>query len=164
MNSTSSTSGQKGNVKACACPQSLINDGDTLTPPPDENSGYYLLPYSLLNYAVACKPCNSGLKNDYFPVSGPYATDGEAPREMTVEQPWLLYPIGHLDVDPENVITFEGFLPQTNCDDPLLRLRGLVTIEFFNCARSFPLRSAPAAFSSARTNWPPLRRRGARAA
>ena len=56
---------------------------------------------------------------------------------MTVEQPWLLYPIGHLDVDPENVITFEGFLPQTNCDDPLLRLRGLVTIEFFNCARSF---------------------------
>jgi hypothetical protein len=121
----------KGNVRNWPCPQSLIDDGVTLTSPPDANNGYYLLSYNLLNYAVACKACNSGLKKAYFPIAGAYDTDGDDPREMTAEQPWLLYPIGRLDVDPEDVITFDGFLPQSNAADHLLQLRGLVTIEFF---------------------------------
>ena len=121
----------KGNIKEWPCPQSLIVDGVTLTTPPAAGTGYYLLSYHLLNYAVACKACNSGLKKDYFPVAGPYDPAGDDPRQLTTERPWLLYPIGRLDVDPEDVITFHGFLPQSTSADPVLRLRGLVTITFF---------------------------------
>ena len=70
-----------------------------------------LFPYHLLNYAVACKPCNSGLKKSYFPISDRYDTDGEDPRKMGAEKPWLLYPIGRFDIDPEEVITFHGLWP-----------------------------------------------------
>ena len=122
----------KDSIRNWPCPQSLVDDGVTLTTPPDANNGYYLLSYDLLNYAVACKPCNSGLKKGYFPIGGAYDADGDDPREMTAEQPWLIYPIGRLDVDPEDVITFDGLLPQSRCADHLLQLRGLVTIEFFH--------------------------------
>ena len=101
------------------------------TPPPDSDKGYHLLSYHLLNYAVACKSCNSGLKKDYFPISGRYDPDGEDPEMMSAEKPWLLYPIGHLDVDPEEVITFHGFVPQSKSDDRFLKFRGLATIAFF---------------------------------
>ena len=121
----------KGKIRNWPCPQSLVDDGVTLTTPPDVNNGYYLLAYNLLNYAVACKPCNSGLKKGYFPIAGAYDADGDDPREMTAEQPWLIYPIGYLDVDPEDVITFDGLLPQSKSDNERMRLRGLVTIEFF---------------------------------
>ena len=121
----------KGNIRPWSCPQSLIGDGVTLTTPPDANNGYYLLSYSFLNYAVACKACNSGLKKDCFPIAGAYDPLGDDPRTMAAERPWLVYPIGHLDVNPEDVITFEGFLPQSSAVDPILRLRGLVTITFF---------------------------------
>ena len=122
----------KRNVrKWTCCPPDLIDKGVSLTVPPDAGNGYYLLPYHLLNYAAACKPCNSGFKKDLFPIAGRYALDGEDPREMGAEQPWLLYPIGRLDVDPEDVIAFHGILPQSTSDDPFLRLRGFVTIAFF---------------------------------
>ena len=121
----------KGNVKRWPCPPELIDRGVSLTNPPVADTGYYLLPYHLLNYAVACKPCNSGLKKDHFPIAGPYDLDGDDPGQMTAERPWLLYPIGRLDVDPEDVITFYGLLPQSTSADRLLRLRGLVTIAFF---------------------------------
>ena len=50
---------------------------------------------------------------------------------MDAEKPWLLYPVGCLDVDPEGVITFHGYLPQSKSEEPLLKLRELVTIAFF---------------------------------
>ena len=53
---------------------------NTLTTPPAAGTGYYLLSYHLLNYAVACKACNSGLKKDYFPVAGPYDPAGDDPH------------------------------------------------------------------------------------
>lgn len=121
----------KGNIRKWPCPQYLLDEGVSLTVPPDSGKGYYLLPYHLLNYAAACKQCNTGLKKDYFPIAGRYALDGEDPREMDAEQPWLLYPIGRLDVDPEDVIAFHGILPHSKSDDPFLRLRGVVTITFF---------------------------------
>ena len=121
----------KKRVRKWTCPQSLIDAGVRQTPLPDAGKGYHLLPYHLLNYAVACKPCNSGLKKDYFPISGRYDPDGEDPRAMDAEKPWLLYPVGCLDVDPEDVVTFHGYLPQSKSEDPLLKLRGLVTIAFF---------------------------------
>ena len=108
-----------------------VAKGVSLTDPPVKNSGYYLLSYHLLNYAAACKPCNSGLKKDYFPISGQYDFGGTDPGKMKAEQPWLLYPIGQLDIDPEDVISFDGILPQSRHANPVLKLRGLVTIEFF---------------------------------
>ena len=51
---------------------------------------------------------------------------------MDAEKPWLLYPVGCLDVDPEDVVTFHGYLPQSKSEDPFLKLRGLVTIAFFS--------------------------------
>ena len=119
----------KGNVKEC--PQSRVGEGIRMTAPPGANNGYYLLAYHLLNYAVACKSCNSGLKKDYFPIAGDYYLRGEDPAEMGAERPWLFYPIGTMDVDPEDVISFRGVFPRSEHTDPNLRQRGLATIAFF---------------------------------
>ena len=119
----------KGNVKEC--PQSRVGEGIHMTAPPGANDGYYLLAYHLLNYAVACKPCNSGLKKDYFPVAGDYHLEGEDPAEMGAEQPWLFYPIGPGDVDPEEVISFRGIFPRSKHTAANLKQRGLATITFF---------------------------------
>ena len=121
----------KKRVRKWPCPEHLVAAGVSQTSPPDPGKGYHLLPYHLLNYAVACKPCNSGLKKDYFPISDRYDLDGEDPETMQAEKPWILYPIGHLDVDPQEVITFHGFVPQSKSGDRFLKLRGLVTIAFF---------------------------------
>ena len=102
-----------------------------MTAPPGANDGYYLLAYHLLNYAVACKPCNSGLKKDYFPIAGDYHLEGEDPADMGGEQPWLFYPIGSRDADPEEVISFRGIFPRSEHPDANLKQRGLATITFF---------------------------------
>lgn len=118
-------------VKRWRCPPTLTEEGVSLTAPPTKNKGYYLIAYHLLNYAVACKPCNSGLKKNYFPILGKYNFGATDPRKLDTEQPCLLYPIGSLDIDPADAISFYGFLPQSLSDDPTLQLRGLVTIIFF---------------------------------
>jgi hypothetical protein len=115
----------KGEIKAWKVPQSLLDEGIPFTAPPAASHGYYLLAYHLLNLTVACKPCNSGLKKSYFPIGGTYDLHGDDPRQMGGEQPWLMYPIGDLDVDPEDVINFYGILPRSTSQ------RGLVTIIFF---------------------------------
>ena len=119
----------KRNVKRC--PQCRVGEGIRLTAPAEGNDGYYLLAYHLLNYAVACKPCNSGLKKDYFPIAGDYHQRGEDPVEMRAERPWLFYPIGSGDVDPQDVLSFRGVFPRSEHTDPNLRQRGLATITFF---------------------------------
>ena len=121
----------KGNVKQWKCPPDIVREGVSLTAPSNSGKGYHLLAYDLLNYAAACKACNSGLKKDCFPIAGKYDLDGDDPGELMSEQPWLLYPIGSLDVDPEEVITFHGVFPKSTSADRTSRLRGLVTIAFF---------------------------------
>ena len=121
----------KRTVRKWPRPRPLLNSGVSLTPPPAGNTGYYLLAYHLLNYAVACKACNSGLKRNYFPISGPYDLSGSDPNAMGAEHPKLLYPIGRLDIDPEDVITFDGIFPRIEATDEQLKQRGLVTIAFF---------------------------------
>ena len=116
--------------KVAKCPRSRVGKGISLTPPPAGNNGYYLLAYHLLNYAAACKPCNSYFKGSYFPVAGDYALKGEDPATMDAERPWLLYPIGEVDIDPEAVIDFRGILPRSRHGDANLRRRGLATIAF----------------------------------
>ena len=129
--STSSTTGPKGNVNGWKCPPELVREGVSLTAPPGTGRGYHLLAYHLLNYAAACKACNSGLKKDCFPVAGEYDLDGDDPEKLKGEEPWLLYPLGRLGVDPEEVVTFHGIFPNSTSNDQATRLRGLVTIAFF---------------------------------
>ena len=119
----------KRNVKKR--PQGRIGEGIRLTVPAEGNNGYHLLAYHLFNYAAACKPCNSGLKKDYFPIAGDYHLEGEDPDEMRAERPWLFYPIGSRDVDPEDVISFRGVFPRSEHTDLSLKQRGLATIAFF---------------------------------
>ncbi len=94
--------------------------------------GYFLLAYHIENYLIACKTCNTALKSDYFPVAAANRqTDGDTPRSMGGEKPYLIYPIGAVDTDPERLITFEGILPVPVGSRGHKRRRAEVTIRFF---------------------------------
>ncbi len=96
--------------------------------------GYYLLPYHLFNYSVACKPCNSSFKGSYFPIGGNRNVDSDNPLELGDEAAYLIYPIGDIDADPEQVITFDGVsaVPAVrDHNDPAFE-RARVTILLFN--------------------------------
>ena len=121
----------KGNVSAWVPSESLTAAGVTVSPVPNNPIGYYLLPYHVLNYAAACKPCNSILKRDLFPISGAYDFHLDDPREGLRESPLLLYPIGDFDADPEALIEFYGPSPRAKASHGYARHRALVTIEFF---------------------------------
>lgn len=96
-----------------------------------EDVGYYLLTHHLWNYVASCKKCNS-LKSNFFPTKEPLVLDNEDPRNNNDEQPYLIYPLGDHDVDPETLIGFEGVLPVIKEVDTESRMRALVTLDFFN--------------------------------
>ena len=96
--------------------------------------GYYLLSHEPLNYLVACKPCNSGLKANYFPVASQHNLSGETPSAWAEEWPYLIHPLAGLDDDPEDLIAFHGVLPQQVELDSALHdhWRARITIDFFH--------------------------------
>jgi len=99
---------------------------------PAVSKGYHLLTYNILNYSIACGPCNQALKSDKFPIKGIYNTSMENPtKESKTEIPLLLFPIGELDDDCENLISFEGAVPKVVASDGLPFERAITTIEFF---------------------------------
>lgn len=100
-------------------------------PTGNADRGYHLLAYSLWNYAVACKTCNSELKGTYFPIAGTRIPDGEDPELLRAEMPYLIYPIGRFDDDPQNLIGFKGVLPIPIGKTQHEQRRGEVTIDFF---------------------------------
>lgn len=106
-------------------------------------TGYFLLPYEPLNYAVACKTCNSNLKSDYFPIGGAADLAGTDPSAMyAVEQPWLIFPLGSWEPPPETLITFEGITAMPRPDpgaDVTGYWRARLTIAFFHLNREKPL-------------------------
>ena len=121
----------KASVKAWRRPKGL--DGVAIAGAPPEGLGYFLLSYHLFNYCAACKPCNSALKKDYFPIAGRHVLDAADPRDIQdAEQPYLLYPVGDFDDDPEAILTFHGVSPQPVAGaSARSRARALVTIAFF---------------------------------
>ena len=121
----------KKNVRPWKLPKSLAKQGVRVTPPPASGGGYHLLPYHLFNYCAACKPCNSALKSDCFPIAGKHRLKGSDPRKLTAEKPLLIYPIGDFDDDPESLIRFHGVSPQAAASHGHQRHRALTTIEFF---------------------------------
>lgn len=123
----------KGRVTHWRLSAKLRAAGVTLTPLPATAPGYHLLPYDLFNYTAACKPCNSTLKADRFPIAGPHDFGGDHPETLlATEQPLLIYPLGDFDDDPERLIEFHGVSPMAKIASAgLQRWRALVTIEFF---------------------------------
>lgn len=97
----------------------------------ETKEGYYLLAYEPWNYVTACKTCNTALKSSYFPVAGPRVSGGKDPRSMKAEKPFLIYPLGSLDDDPEELITFVGPLPVPRARSGHRFRRAQVTIDFF---------------------------------
>ncbi len=93
--------------------------------------GYYLLAYHPLNYATACKKCNSPLKSSYFPIAGKRGARRDAPADLQGEEPFLIYPLGDLDDDPEEVLTFIGVNPVPRIKRGPRWRRARVTIDFF---------------------------------
>jgi hypothetical protein len=121
----------KGSVKPWKAPKALADEGVKFAKAPPVGKGYYLLPYHPFNYAAACKPCNSALKKDYFPIAGTYNLRGADPKSLRTERPYLIYPIGDVDDDAEKMIEFYGVSPRPVAKAGHARNRALVTIEFF---------------------------------
>lgn len=100
-------------------------------PAQGKEPGYRLLAYHILNYATACKECNSVLKRNYFPITGKRFSNARDPTRLESEGALLIYPLGQVDTDPEDLIEFQGISPQAKAETGLDRLRALVTIDVF---------------------------------
>lgn len=98
--------------------------------------GYFALAYDLRNYLISCKTCNSKFKRNGFPIEG---TPGES-KAIDVaelnkqEQPLLVHPVGEPDVDPVEVLTFQGVMPYPVANEGRNRRRAQVMIQFFRLA------------------------------
>jgi hypothetical protein len=95
------------------------------------SKGYYWLAYELMNYAAACKVCNSPLKSNHFPIAGRRATNQCSSNQLKKEQPYLCYPIGQNDVDPETLVTFIATTAVPAAKSGHQKRRGEVIIDFF---------------------------------
>ncbi|APW37099.1 hypothetical protein RD110_07745 [Rhodoferax koreense] len=94
-------------------------------------AGYHLLPYSIWNYAVSCKTCNTSYKGDRFPTAAAPAKTSAATAALKAEKAYLVYPIGSRDTDPQSLIGFNGASPCAVAKSGFPRQRALVTIAFF---------------------------------
>lgn len=124
----------KGRVSVWKAAAKSAAYGVSITSPPPKAGGYYRLAYHLFNYAAACKPCNSALKSDGFPIAGSYKFDGDDPKTLLSELPLLIYPLGDFDDNPEDLIAFSGASPFPVPASGRSRDRALTTIEFFALA------------------------------
>jgi hypothetical protein len=123
----------KAEVEHWEPPQDLIEAGVVVRQPAEgtPEPGYRFLAYHPFNYAAACGPCNSVFKANFFPLARPRRPEARRPPARTTEEPYLIYPIGDLDEDPETLITFEGAVPTPARARGRRRLRALVTISIF---------------------------------
>ncbi len=112
------------------------------TPPPGQKAypallgdpspkGYYWLAYDAANYAAACKICNSDYKGACFPIAGPRCVDPTDKGKLAAEQSYLVYPIGTLDDDPEELITFTGTIARPVAAAGPRHVRAALIIDFF---------------------------------
>lgn len=92
--------------------------------------GYYLLAYNLSNYIASCKVCNTSHKLNYFPIgSSRRSLSTTNPSALRRERPFIPYPIGTIDEDPEGILTFRGYICVPVADSGHRRRRALVTID-----------------------------------
>jgi len=118
----------KNQVKRWTVPAALRDEGvQVRQPATGTEPGYRFLAYHPLNYVTACKTCNTTLKGCYFPIAGLRDTTSDDPTAMQGEAAYLLYPIGDVDDDPEELIEFHGLSPKAK-KTGFGRQRALVTI------------------------------------
>ena len=99
-------------------------------------TGYYWLAYDIQNYAAACKPCNSALKSNYFPIADNRGGATATVRQLNQrEKPFVIFPIGSVDDDPERLISFDGITAVPKMTRGRGRRRAQVTIDFFELNR-----------------------------
>jgi hypothetical protein len=127
----------KAEVKPWIVPAKLANEGIAVQQPTDGSSegGYSQLAYHPFNYAMSCKTCNSTLKKNLFPIEGPRDSGSVDPSKMKSEKALLIYPIGDLDSDPEDLIEFRGLSPVPKKASGYGRRRAMVTIDIFRLDR-----------------------------
>jgi hypothetical protein len=127
----------KGKVVRWVVPKVLARQGIVVNQPSrGSEPGYPLLAYNPFNYAAACKTCNTILKHNYFPIAGTRDSTACNPAAMAGERPFLPYPIGDTDDDPEDLIEFAGLSPQAK-GTGFRRQRALVTIWLFDLNRKW---------------------------
>ncbi|HEX2093377.1 MAG TPA: hypothetical protein VHG28_13310 [Longimicrobiaceae bacterium] len=93
--------------------------------------GYHLLAYHPWNYLAACKPCNTALKSSFFPILGERIEEADDPWQLSTEKAYLVYPLGELDEDPTELLTFVGSLPIPRYTSGHQFRRASVMIDFF---------------------------------
>jgi len=99
------------------------------------SEGYYWLAYDIENYAAACKACNTNLKLNFFPIAGERGLPTTTVAELTAEKPFLCYPLGRMDEDPSDLITFTATTAIPAQPDGHGRRRGEMIIDFFDLNR-----------------------------
>ncbi len=98
---------------------------------PASTNGYYWLACDVANYLAACKICNSEYKGNYFPIMGQRCEDPTDPQKLAAEKPYLIYPIGTGDDDPETLITFTGTVARPVTSHGVRHARAMVIIDLF---------------------------------
>jgi hypothetical protein len=94
--------------------------------------GYFWLAYELANYAASCKVCNTTFKLNYFPIGGPRGTVAAPVAGLrNSEGPYLCYPIGTIDDDPEDLVTFTATTAIPAARTGNRHRRGRIIIDFF---------------------------------
>lgn len=123
----------KAEVKPWPVPSALKDEGIAATPEDSTTTapGYAWLAYHPLNYAMACKTCNSTFKKNHFPLAGTRGAVGADPAALASERPLLIYPLGDFDDAPESLIGFIGLSPVPRSASGHARHRALVTIALF---------------------------------
>jgi hypothetical protein len=120
----------KGRIKAW--PDKKSNLAYDFATGPPQATGYYWLAYDLLNYAAACKLCNTVHKSNFFPIR---AHRGQAPAGVAAlnasEEPLVIFPFGAHGDDPAGYITFLGIMALPRHTDGPAYERAQVTIDFF---------------------------------
>ncbi|MBY5828654.1 hypothetical protein HFN47_00860 [Rhizobium leguminosarum] len=99
------------------------------------SGGYYWMAYDISNYAASCKTCNTLHKSNCFPIAGARRLQHDEVASLSSERPYLCYPLGNQDEDPENIITFTGTIAVPAAADGFNRQRGLLIIDFFGLNR-----------------------------
>jgi hypothetical protein len=99
------------------------------------STGYYWLAYSLENYAASCKPCNTNLKSNNFPIAGKRGAAKQGVKALLKEMPLLCYPLGNIDDDPERLVTFVVTTAIPAAKSGHKNRRGRVIIDFFDLNR-----------------------------
>lgn len=95
------------------------------------STGYFWLAYDVLNYAASCKVCNTIFKLNYFPIASSRAPAPADATALRSERPFLCYPIGTADDDPETLITFSATTAVPAKRSGHAAKRGRLIIDFF---------------------------------